>query len=207
MNAGLKSRQFCSVCKEWLEMEIVPTSDGDDDDGVIWYRCPQCQGFLPKLKSALDAEESEEESPASVAKSAQDDREDLEMEEYDSPAAMTEAQVIEGILPEDDEVSDDDDELIGLPETEKNDKPKESVIPAEADPIQEYAAMLAEVDPAGAIPYRPWAEYDVGQCLHHLAWDDCGVVVAKETLPGNRNIVKVYFETAGVIRLIEKAPR
>ena len=48
----MKSRQFCSVCKQWLEMEVVPTGDGEDDDGVIWFRCPQCQGFLPKLKGA-----------------------------------------------------------------------------------------------------------------------------------------------------------
>ncbi len=33
-------------------MEVVPTGDGDDDDGVIWFRCPQCQGFLPKLSGA-----------------------------------------------------------------------------------------------------------------------------------------------------------
>ena len=33
-------------------MEVVPTSDGEEDDGVIWFRCPQCQGFLPKLSGA-----------------------------------------------------------------------------------------------------------------------------------------------------------
>jgi len=50
---AMKTNQFCSVCKQWLDMEVVPTSDGDDDDGVIWFRCPQCQGFLPKLSGAL----------------------------------------------------------------------------------------------------------------------------------------------------------
>ena len=34
----MKSRQFCSVCKEWLEMEVVPTSDGEEDDGVRKHR-------------------------------------------------------------------------------------------------------------------------------------------------------------------------
>ncbi|MBK7187740.1 MAG: hypothetical protein IPH86_03390 [bacterium] len=34
-------------------MEVVPTGDGDDD-GVVWFRCPQCQGFLPKLSSAVE---------------------------------------------------------------------------------------------------------------------------------------------------------
>ena len=29
----MKSKQFCSVCKQWLDTEIVPTGDGEDDDG------------------------------------------------------------------------------------------------------------------------------------------------------------------------------
>ena len=41
----------------------------------------------------------------------------------------------------------------------------------------------------------------------HLAWDDCGVVVAKEDLPGGRQVIKCYFAEAGVVRLIEKAPK
>ena len=56
------------------------------------------------------------------------------------------------------------------------------------------------------MPYRPSGSYAVGQCVHHLAWDDCGVVVAKEPLPGGRRIIKCYFGSAGVVRLIEEAP-
>ena len=67
--------------------------------------------------------------------------------------------------------------------------------------------MLAAVDPATAVPYRPWESYEVGQCVLHLAWDDCGVVVAKELLPGGRQVVKCWFQGAGVVRLIENAPR
>jgi hypothetical protein len=63
------------------------------------------------------------------------------------------------------------------------------------------------VAPAGAAPYRHGGTYEVGQCIHHLAWNDCGVVVAKEQLPGGRQVIKVYFEEAGVVRLIEQAPR
>ena len=31
-------------------MEVVPTADGEED-GVIWLRCPGCQGYLPKIDS------------------------------------------------------------------------------------------------------------------------------------------------------------
>ena len=62
----------------------------------------------------------------------------------------------------------------------------------------------ADADVSRAVPYRPWAVYDVGDVIHHLAWDDYGVVLAKETLPGRRRVVKVQFEKAGVVRLIEE---
>ena len=80
--------------------------------------------------------------------------------------------------------------------------PKEPV-----EPIHEYAALLAEKDQSQPTPYRPWESYEVGQCIHHQAWEDCGVVVAKEKLPGGRQVIKCYFEEAGVVRLIEMAPR
>ncbi len=56
-------------------------------------------------------------------------------------------------------------------------------------------------------PYRPWETYEVGQCIQHLAWEDCGVVVAKEELPGGRQVIKCFFEEAGVVRLIENAAK
>ncbi len=45
----------------------------------------------------------------------------------------------------------------------------------------------------------------MGEVIFHLAWDDCGLVVAKETLPGNRRAIKVYFATVGVVHLIEQS--
>lgn len=64
---------------------------------------------------------------------------------------------------------------------------------------------MPDFDPETAIPYRPWSSFDVGAVIRHLAWDDYGVVVAKEILPGNRRAVKVQFEKAGVVRLIENS--
>ena len=209
-------------------MEVVPTNDGDDDDGVIWYRCPQCQGFLPKLKDAADEEvpPSGISSPSEVADTPQDDTDDNLP--WDSPAAMMKD--LEDKAEETPtNAESDDDVLVGvtfdplvesvvsdvelktpdvveeISEPKKLDsktKPKE-----DPEPIMEYAAMLAEIGVAEAVPYRPWQSYKVGQCINHLAWNDCGVVVAKEALPGGRNIIKCYFEEAGVVRLIEEAPR
>ena len=223
----MKSRQFCSVCKDWLDMEVVPTNDGDDDDGVVWYRCPNCQGFLPKLKDA-----SEEEAP--VDSSAKSSTEDPKKSEtivsdtgqdgnlpWDSPAAMMNDLKDSGNTSE-----SDDDVLVGVAfdsvgepvgsdvveettESKQIDSDRDSKTKPKEDPepILEYAAMLAQTDVAEAAPYRPWQTYEVGQCINHLAWNDCGVVVSKEVLPGGRNIIKCYFEEAGVVRLIEQAPR
>jgi hypothetical protein len=49
-------RQFCSVCKSTFEMEVVRESA---EDGVIWLRCPNCQGILPHMPSISEAEPDE----------------------------------------------------------------------------------------------------------------------------------------------------
>lgn len=36
--------QYCSVCKEHFDMEVVKQGSSKD---VIWLKCPGCQGFLP----------------------------------------------------------------------------------------------------------------------------------------------------------------
>ena len=234
-------------------MEVVPTSDGDDDDSVAWYRCPQCQGFLPKLKSQVDDEESDTTSgsttgtpdgatdvaadrPAAAepaSPGSEVDIADLAASDtlpWDSPADMVAAQkraaaasaaagdgeseleTPDAGTPEDaasfeaadlelddadvDDDVDDDDE----PPAGKATKADVS----DTEPVHEYAALLAEKDPLTAAPYRPWESYEVEQCIHHLAWDDCGVVVAKEKLPGGRKVIKVYFAETGVVRLIEQ---
>jgi len=210
----MKSRQFCSVCKEWLEMEVVPTSDGEEDDGVIWFRCPQCQGFLPKLSGAELQTKSQDDSGAkeTPAKGGSPDPVSGSDETlpWDSPADMMAARekTGDGSSPPD---------LAGsgkgvAAEESSVEKPfagpEESSEPSEPpEPIHEYAAMLAEKDQSQPTPYRPWESYEVGQCIHHQAWEECGVVVAKEKLPGGRQVIKCYFEEAGVVRLIEKAPQ
>ncbi len=227
----MNSKQFCSVCKEWLDMEIVASGDAEEDDGVTWFRCPGCQGFLPKLtgsaggetgaESAAETPDAETSSESRAKKPAHGDEAATEGA-VDSSSLVApviglgsvgaEASPTEDLLPseliqdvplvgelESDELVDDSHEAAKgpAPEETKDDK----------EPLAEYAAMLAETDPEQAVPYRPWKTYEVGQCVLHLAWNDCGVVVDKESLPGGRQVIKCFFSEAGIVRLIENAPR
>jgi hypothetical protein len=56
--------QYCSVCKDHFDMEVVKQGSGKS---VVWLKCPGCQGFLPYMpdeaeedaKKKRQAEESE----------------------------------------------------------------------------------------------------------------------------------------------------
>ena len=78
----------------------------------------------------------------------------------------------------------DDDELVGEDESTAS-------------------AKLSLMDRESAVSYKPSNTYQVNDVIHHLAWDDFGVVLEKEVLPGNRHVIKVIFEIAGIVRLIE----
>lgn len=204
----MKSRQFCSVCKQWLDMEVVPTGDGDDD-GVIWFRCPQCQGFLPKLSQPVlggdepPAQGADDGSRSPATPGTVPDLLDGPDVDVHRPRPGGDDDADET---DDDETDAEADEEAGDDMIAGRDSPAGAGA-ATGEPVLEYAAMLAAVDPDSAVPYRPWETYEVGQCVLHLAWNDCGVVVAKEPLPGGRHVIKCWFQGAGVVRLIENAPR
>ena len=67
---GTLMRQYCSVCKDHLEMTVV--SDANED-GVIWLKCPRCKGILPHMEevgaeaNAAEATEVVEEIDISQA--------------------------------------------------------------------------------------------------------------------------------------------
>jgi len=175
-------------------MDVISTEDGGDD-GVIWLRCPECQGFLPKFTGADPGAPAAASStePAESGVAGSDD---------DAPDGAV------GPPPEPDAPGVDQIEPDGAPATSEVEVPSweadaktEAVGPAE--PLAEYAAQLAAVDLATASPYRPGQQYEVGDVIHHLAYDDIGVVVAKEDLPGGRTVAKTYFEKSGLVRLIE----
>jgi len=169
--------QYCSVCKTEYDMEIVPTAD---DDGVLWLQCPNCRGFLPKVDTGRsDPGPAAEDAPATSAAETGAAADSDAAAELDAP--------------------DLDADLADLPDAAADTAEAE-----ESEATNEGAELLAEMDVSTAVAYRPWNSYAVGDVLHHLAWDDYGVVLAKEVLPGNRRVVKARFAEAGVVRLIEE---
>ncbi|MBC8424087.1 hypothetical protein H8E07_08175 [bacterium] len=169
--------QYCSVCKAEYDMSVVPTSDGDDD-GVVWLQCPSCKGFLPKVSSsaAFKPKTAEEDATATTDDDASESLADTTATSAETVATEADASPTDDLQPS---------------ATEPPDEPEPD------DP-------LADMDLSQAVAYRPWETYAEGDVIHHLAWDDYGVVVAKETLPGNRKIVQVNFAEAGIVRLIEQ---
>ena len=187
----MKINQYCSVCKQHLDMEVIPTEDAGDD-GVIWLRCPQCQGYLPKFSGQGKL------APAPAAADSADDATDPAFTKTTPPGRARSS-----------EVADRDVPTADAPQAAAE-EPERVPDPAETAPrddkIAEYAAALQDADLSRARPYRPTEVFAVGDVVHHLAYDDIGVVVAKETLPGGRQAVKVYFQEAGVVHLIEQLP-
>jgi hypothetical protein len=186
----VKINQYCSVCKKHLDMEVIPTDDGGDD-GVIWLRCPECQGFLPKFTGEGMKQEA---PPAASAADADADpaQTDTETAAAPPPAVEAPAPPVAAEAPAAEIVEPDEGA-----ESDASSPP--------AEPIAEYAAQLAAADTTTAKPYRPSSQYAVGDVVLHLAYDDVGIVVAKERLPGGRKAVKVFFDGAGVVHLIEQA--
>jgi len=170
--------QYCSVCKAEYDMSVVPTSDGDDD-GVVWLQCPSCKGFLPKVSSSAAFKSSQSAEEDKSGDAIDDASESVE----DGTATSAETGF-----------TDSDASPADSPESPSTDSPDD---PEPDDP-------LADMDISRAVAYRPWETFAEGDVIHHLAWDDYGVVVAKETLPGNRKIVQVSFAEAGTVRLIEQ---
>jgi hypothetical protein len=179
----VKINQYCSVCKKHLDMEVIPTDDAGDD-GVIWLRCPECQGFLPKFSGEGLARPRAPGAPDAAA--------------VDTDTAA------------DTDTGADAGEGADLAEDAAEDGEAATDAPAAAadlaaEPVAEYAARLAAADTSRARPYRATETYAVDDLIHHLAYGDIGIVVAKESLPGGRQVVRVYFEKTGIVQLIEQA--
>lgn len=126
-------RQYCSVCKAQFEMTVVSEAS---DDGVVWLKCPQCEGILPHMPP----------DPADAG-----------------------------------------------PKEAGGDGPAPEAVVAPVD----------EIDPETARIYTPAETYEVGDVVHHRGWNDYGRVEAKESLPGNRNMIRVRFMQNGEVQLIE----
>lgn len=200
----MKLNQYCSVCKQHLDMEVIPTDDAGDD-GVIWLRCPQCQGFLPKFSGdgPKPARPAKTEAGGGAPALPAMDRDGTSAK--DSPADAADGSAGAAAPGGPSRTRPSAPPVAGDEPGAADEAAAPGAAGAPAEPIAEYAAMLAAADLARARPYRATSTFAVGDVIHHLAYGDVGIVVAKERLPGGRRAVKVYFEAAGVVHLIEQA--
>lgn len=70
-------RQHCSVCKADFDMEIIKQGAGE---GVVWLKCPGCQGFLPYMP--------DEEEPDGTKAPTSASNESLALEDVDISNAL-----------------------------------------------------------------------------------------------------------------------
>jgi hypothetical protein len=183
-------------------MEVVPTADGEED-GVIWLRCPGCQGYLPKIDSGGLSSRRRPEAASSPPADSRRDAAPAPGGRDGWPGA-DEAGGAGGLSEADDAGAAGDDGDDG-DEDDEDGAASVAAGAAAATAVEEPPLSLDEADLSRAVPYRPWESYEVGTVVHHLAWGDFGVVRAKETLPGRRQAIKVQFEKSGVVRLIEQS--
>ena len=72
-------KQYCSVCKDHLDMEVV--EEGGEDE-VTWLKCPRCKGILPHMK--LEGGKAVKEPPPAEGELSLEAIDDMEVVEYDS---------------------------------------------------------------------------------------------------------------------------
>ncbi len=77
--AKAKIEQYCSVCKDTFEMEVV--RNDDDNGGVPWLKCPGCEGFLPYMgeDEAEEVDEDEEQQELAPEDLSSEDRENAKV--------------------------------------------------------------------------------------------------------------------------------
>ena len=80
-------KQYCSVCKDHLDMEVV--EEGGEDE-VTWLKCPRCKGILPHMKLADSGTAADADSNAFSA----DGIDESEVQEYDSSRSYEVGDVI-----------------------------------------------------------------------------------------------------------------
>ena len=58
--------QYCSVCKDHFDMEVVKQGSSKS---VVWLKCPGCQGFLPYMpdENEVDDEQAQQDKTSEIA--------------------------------------------------------------------------------------------------------------------------------------------
>ncbi len=63
--------------------------------------------------------------------------------------------------------------------------------------------VVIQISREDAVKYSPKNEYQVGDVIFHAAWDDIGIIRAKEVTSSGSNALVVQFEKLKEKRLIE----
>jgi hypothetical protein len=82
MMPGTETRtinQYCSVCKDHFDMEVVKQGAGK---GVVWLKCPGCQGFLPYMPDEAEEDHGRNREPAEAKEIALEDLDIENAKEY-----------------------------------------------------------------------------------------------------------------------------
>jgi hypothetical protein len=66
---------------------------------------------------------------------------------------------------------------------------------------------VVRLSPEDSKPYDPRAEYQIGDIIYHRAWDDYGIVRAKQILSNGSCAIVVLFEKNKEKRLVERLQR
>jgi hypothetical protein len=72
-------RQYCSVCKDNFDMEVVRQGS---TKSVIWLKCPGCQGFLPHMPDENEVQDEAKKSQSDAAELALEDLDIENAKEY-----------------------------------------------------------------------------------------------------------------------------
>ena len=91
-----------------------------------------------------------------------------------------------------------------MPETETADEASAPEVEGPEEPAA--ATEEPDFDIEQAKPYSPQGHFEVGDVLHHRGWNDYGIVLEKQELPGGRGLLKVRFVEQGEMQLVEGAP-
>jgi hypothetical protein len=83
--------QYCSVCKEHYEMEVVKQGSGK---GVIWLKCPGCQGFLPYMPDEAEERDRQEAKQKEATEIALEDLDLEHAKEYSEDQVYTVGDVV-----------------------------------------------------------------------------------------------------------------
>lgn len=72
--------------------------------------------------------------------------------------------------------------------------------PKDAEKVVKLSAKTMSTD--NLLTYSPKDSFEVGDTIFHQKWDDCGVVLSKESLADGKTSITVDFQKSGLKKLL-----